>query len=1251
MIDSNNKTSLLVSKQLPAFVREENETFIKFLEYYYKFLEQDGEMLYVSKNFLPYLDIDQLTEHIYEQHFPNGVREHLDYHGFLQKMYDAYIKYIPDTVLVDKSLLVKHAREFYRSRGTEKSVQFLMRALFNKQTEFYYPKSDILRASDGKWFIEKSLKVTNVQVNNVANAIAITNFVNKKIRGATTGATALVERVDTYFDKGQVVNELKLSGIYRQFQDPESVFCLFTEEGVVKYLSANLFSGIITAVTINQGGSGYIEGTTIPINTSTGSGAEIVISRVSRGTIEAVGVTSGGAGFRINDTLLFSGTGTGAVGNVSNVNTNEFYHPNSYNVVWSTINLEANTAIGSSQYANLNSQIIDPANDTAGIANSMSYFVYDNCGPAVACSVTAGGSGYVPPVSISISANSIISKLGILGKMVVDNPGTGYANGDLITFVNKPGSSGSGALGYVNVNATGAIVTAKFKPVAGQITGGSGYDWFNLPLADVVSGTGSGANVVVTAVIGQNEDLALSLSNIGTIQAVTIVSGGSKYVEGDTLALNTLGDGQANASLTIITGAFSYPGRYINDDGHLSGYNFLEDRDYYQEFSYVVKIDETINRYRQVIKDLTHPAGTKLFGEFTKIFDYETGTNTNVVVTYANTESNTLAYDTLYQVQGYMSGTFAPDVLVGNANAEFIATSFYMNTSNHLTQFVAQNNSIIIGPYVNNLFAANDKIFLWFQTNASPNISNTNYTVTSSNGTYIFVRNPLSETPTGNVGNVRVYNPDITIRMPYSIPQNGTNVYLEWANSLTNVDTSLANGYYTVYDSSFATFNVCHPSMITVASPSNTVNVITNKVEISTIGDHEYDAGDRVYLLFLGGDTGNTKNGYYTVSEVKNNTSFNIAYQNVIFAGSEARVYKRRSRIFISGTNTFDNGNTIYVSFTSGDQSNTVNGVYSAVKVDTNTLTINTADPAAANATVRIWSSQNSYSNIVFTTLRPSQYVTATDNVWIEFLSPSTDIANGLYSVNTVYGSSNSFNVFYNQNTYTRYVSIDPRVLYNDIIVYAPVSGNTKEFQLSNVKSLTIFNRGINVKAGYVTFTGGQGTNANAYVEVVNNIILLANSNTNTLRVVTGAERFTLAQANLVNGAIFTFSSIANTGTINIGTGISYNVRNVTPTSFIVGNIISGTVESLANVQNVTIATSNTENLSYVYSVTLNNSGYGYSPNDNVSASVYGSNTNASFIVTLQGDSNTVFRNTVYSGAGVTPLSRMEGTALVSVYK
>jgi hypothetical protein len=1039
---ANNKTSILVSSQLPAFVREEHETFVKFLEYYYKFLEEDGQQLYVAKNFARYLNIDNIKADIDydalegDEHL---IREEGDYHAFLQKMYDTYIKYIPDNVLADKVLILKHAKEFYRSAGSEKSIRFLIQALFNKQAEFYYPKNDILRASDGKWFIEKSLKVTNVQVNNVSNSIAVLNFGNTSIKGLTSNATAIVGKVDSYYDKGTIIYELKLSNIYKEFINNEGIETFYTEEGVDKYLTANLFSGIINSVQITSAGSGYEEGATVPIISSVGSGAQVIISKVSKGTIQAAGVVRGGAGFKIDDPLLIYGSGSGATGLVDDVDDSGFYHPNSYNVMWSTIGLEASTNIGNLIYSNLNSKIIDPANDSAGITNSMSYFVYSNCGPAYSLAITTGGNNYVPPITITISANSTISKMGILGRMQIVNGGSGYLTGDKIEFLNTVGSAGSGAIANVtNVAANGMITEVRFEQMPGHIIGGQGYDWFSLPAANVVSGTGSGANIAVTAIIGHNEEIVQSVSGIGSVQGLTIVSGGSGY--SDELALypyldfTELGDGTANALLFIVTGAYSYPGRYVSDDGLISSYNFLEDRDYYQEFSYVVRVDETINKYRAPIKDLIQPAGMKMYGQYITTFDRETATNTNVIVTYANTESATLPYRTMYQVQDYTSGTFVPNVANGYANAEFVVGSYSVNTSNHLASYSAQSNNIVIA-YESHGFFANDYVFLQFiGGNTWANLGNSNYVVTDSNVSHFTVYNTLTENLVrSNTGVVRVWNPDVMVSVPHSRPAENTTVYVEFA---VNNDDILANGFYTVTGNmGVNTFNVLHPNMTTANTTANVANLITKRI-IVTANNHGFNAGETTYVVFTGGDTANIRSGYYTVSGVTANT-LNIESQNIIFTGSTSKTYQKYGYITMP-SHPFANGNAAYVAFTSGDQANTVNGVYYPVKTDSDRFRLNVAIPATANAGVRVWYQANNYSNIKFTTLKTSHGYSATDNVEIEFYTSSTDLSNGIYMIKNVYGS-NTFNVYYDSNT-----SIVNSTITYESLVFIPNTTNSK---------------------------------------------------------------------------------------------------------------------------------------------------------------------------------------------------------------
>jgi len=60
----------------------------------------------------------------------------------------------------------------------------------------------------------------------------------------------------------------------------------------------------------------------------------------------------------------------------------------------------------------------------------------------------------------------------------------------------------------------------------------------------------------------------------------------------------------------------NYPGYYINNDGFLDDAIFIQDSRYYQAFSYLIKIDETLESYQSAIKTLIHPAGMALFGEY-----------------------------------------------------------------------------------------------------------------------------------------------------------------------------------------------------------------------------------------------------------------------------------------------------------------------------------------------------------------------------------------------------------------------------------------------------------------------------------------------------------------------------------------------------------------------------------------------------------------------------------------------------------
>lgn len=703
MAVSNNKISNLISSQVPFFVRDDHTTFVRFLEAYYEFLEQEDQVVNSIKQVNTYYDVDLTID---------------DFSAYL---YKTFLKLIPEDAIVDKDLILKNIKDFYRARGTEKAARFFMRALFGEEIDFYYPKKDILKASDGKWYIQKSLRVNDTMVESVADdsLTALEHFIGIQIRGSSSNTTALVERVDRFYEQGTLIDELVISNIDGTFENGETVSGSWNDVESVKSISANIFSGILNTITIVNGGTGYSVGNPVILLSNTGSGACAYIAQVSTGNISALSIyqSMGGAGYQNTDNVIaFGGGGSGFSGYVSFVDTSEQFHPNTYNLVFSSISLEANTLIGNGKYSNLNSSLTDPANNW--MANSMSYWDYTNTGPVLLLTIGSAGSGYTSEPSLSVSANSRIKALGILGRMEIYDGGSGYAKGNKIEFLNVLGGYGSGASGNVkNVDGSGTITEVEFEEVPGHVTGGSGFNQLLLPVANVISSTGTGANIGVTAILGSGAVLQTANSSIGAIERIIITSRGTNY-EDASVDLTGYGDGNANANASIITGVYVYPGRFLNDDGMLSSYNFLENRDYYQNFSYVIKIKKDINKYRSAAMALIHPAGMKLFGEYTSVDQLE---------------------------------SFEPGSDTAAANRYKYTTHTYTK----INGATSSSNTINIS-YTSHGLSKNANVYLEFRSGGYNNVANGIYLVTNSTNTNHFLVIQPTSTPNATSGSVDV---------------------------------------------------------------------------------------------------------------------------------------------------------------------------------------------------------------------------------------------------------------------------------------------------------------------------------------------------------------------------------------------------------------------------------------------------------------------------------------------------------------
>lgn len=190
--------------------------------------------------------------------------------------------------------------------------------------------------------------------------------------------------------------------------------------------------------------------------------------------------------------------------------------------------------------------------------------------------------------------------------------------------------SGTGSVIKVeSVNGNGAIKTAKF------INFGVGYP--STFTTNILATTNQITNVQNFFTLGGSSpsysatltDSTSQITDQGLLSfynyAKTAVSG--LYVDGSYVG-STAGSFSNIASTSIIDpldyaifniqlGSLAkYPGYYENNDGFLDDTMYIQDSKYYQAFSYAIQIDELFDSYKSVIKNLIHPAGTKIFGEY-----------------------------------------------------------------------------------------------------------------------------------------------------------------------------------------------------------------------------------------------------------------------------------------------------------------------------------------------------------------------------------------------------------------------------------------------------------------------------------------------------------------------------------------------------------------------------------------------------------------------------------------------------------
>lgn len=152
-------------------------------------------------------------------------------------------------------------------------------------------------------------------------------------------------------------------------------------------------------------------------------------------------------------------------------------------------------------------------------------------------------------------------------------------------------------------------------PIIGAITASTGLIQTITPLDEYVFGD----NALVTGTV---------IAANGVVTGVEVINSGYGYTEG-------AGDLISNTNLFAVSGTMHMGNHGIGEGfwqsttSHLNSEKKIHDNKYYQEFSYDIISSMSLVRYAEILKSITHVAGTRMFGSVAKVTRGETKPDMN----------------------------------------------------------------------------------------------------------------------------------------------------------------------------------------------------------------------------------------------------------------------------------------------------------------------------------------------------------------------------------------------------------------------------------------------------------------------------------------------------------------------------------------------------------------------------------------------------------------------------------------------
>jgi len=577
-------------------------------------------------------------------------------YSFLDKFQHALMESIPESLAdgISKRNLIKNIRDLYETKGSEEGHKLFFRILFDEESSLIYPRENVLRVSNGQWSDDYLMRVTEIGTSDYST------IVGQVVTGETSQASAVVQTVIKYKEGAQLVAELNLdrTTITGEFIIGETVNAVSNE---LDQLIRAQVSGIVDKVTISESGEYYKVGDTAHFELLGSIGVQGAVSAVGAGGINEVHIEDGGTGYTYDDVVTFD-----------NSNTNGGAASARITILGGSFDLEDATEIDNIVYEG------EPHHNDI-ILESVDHILYEDGENIVTeyytmiIDSTDGATGDAGDQLLFEDGGRIFheespeDETGLLidsflreeseeftlqqERQLTETDSLLLETGDLLVLEEQTFTD-------LGVPAEASEITK-----IDIINTGDGYT--TLPVLGVTSlnGLGSGASILAKSTSGVGRVLSINVTNLGlgytavpkitmnrnviienisgtftigdtfTSHTASVVSYNplnrlleletpvEHFTTGDTITTSTGATAtvvqcvHAKAT-TGITAIANTGGNYITERGHISENSMkVQDSFYYQDYSYVVRIGESINQWRDSIRRSVHPAGWNVFGE------------------------------------------------------------------------------------------------------------------------------------------------------------------------------------------------------------------------------------------------------------------------------------------------------------------------------------------------------------------------------------------------------------------------------------------------------------------------------------------------------------------------------------------------------------------------------------------------------------------------------------------------------------